>query len=485
MGKLVDAAHIAASASTPAQTPTVPWNKRRIGQHILHVDGAGRFLLSDHDLREDAESDQLTLHDRERLRECGLLVEDELGRLSHRLAVQRRRFQPGELDYLILVPTLRCNLACSYCQVSRAAEGASGYDWSDETRDAVIDLVRQTRARHLKIEFQGGEPTLRCDLIEAVIDAVPPHVEATFVICTNLQNVPPEAAGLFDRENVSISTSLDGSRDRHARQRGQNDVASEAFESNLARLLARYGPGKISALPTLDPHSPPDPDELIDAYARRGLTAIYLRPINYQGFARRQHADCRTTDTRWLEYHEAFIRRLIERNWKDRSICLEESYFSLLLRRIFRSGQDRHVDLRNPNPFGTDFIVIDHDGLAYPTDEARMLARAGIIDLSIGNIRQGWNTPARGGLNAVSTCDGDPDCEACTYKPFCGRDIVDDISRYGTIDIPRHETEFCRRHLHLFDLAFELIHSPDPAIQYSLCRWLGLGGDRLPAGGPS
>ncbi|MEJ2458732.1 MAG: hypothetical protein P8Y58_11525, partial [Novosphingobium sp.] len=65
---------------------------------------------------------------------------------------------------------------------SRAAEGANGYDWSAETRDAVIDLVRQTRARHLKIEFQGGEPTLRCDLIEAHkwfnLAAVAGHEEA-------------------------------------------------------------------------------------------------------------------------------------------------------------------------------------------------------------------------------------------------------------------------------------------------------------------
>ncbi|MBT0671807.1 His-Xaa-Ser system radical SAM maturase HxsB [Novosphingobium profundi] len=334
----------------------------------------------------------------------------------------------------------------------------------------------------MKIEFQGGEPTLRCDLISAIIDAVPEDVEASFVICTNLQNVPPEAFELFDRADVSISTSLDGPSQHHAKQRGQDDTSNAAFERNLDSLLGRYGPGKISALPTLDPRSPPDQDDLIEAYAGRGLSAIYLRPINFQGFARKQHADAKRPDSSWLAYHEAFIRRLIERNWHDRSICLEESYFSLLLRRIFRAGEDRHIDLRNPNPFGSDFIVIDYDGLAYPTDEARMLARAGIIDLSIGDVERGWHTPERDALNAVSTCDGDPDCEACTYKPFCGRDIVDDISRYGTIQVPRQETEFCRRHLHLFDLAFELIHSPDPAIQFSLCRWLGIAGDRLPMG---
>src|SRR3546814_4661303 len=38
--------------------------------------------------------------------------------------------------------------------------------------------------------------------------------------------------------------------------------------------------------------------------------------------------------------------------------------------------------------------------------------------------------------------------------PYCGRAVVDDLARYGRIDLPRHQTEFCRRHLHLFDFLF-------------------------------
>lgn len=59
-------------------------------------------------------------------------------------------------------------------------------------------------------------------------------------------------------------------------------------------------------------------------------------------------------------------------------------------------------------------------------------------------------------------------------QPFCGRDIVDDLARYGRIDVPRQETEFCRRHTHMFDLLFRLIYEDDPAVRYSLSRWLRL-----------
>ena len=89
----------------------------------------------------------------------------------------------------------------------------------------------------------------------------------------------------------------------------------------------------------------------------------------------------------------------------------------------------------------------------------------------------GWDSPERAALNAASSNTNDPDCQKCVYQPYCGRDIIDDISRYGRIDVPRHETNFCRRHMSIFDLAFSLIYSDDEATQYSLRRWLGLSGD--------
>jgi len=408
------------------------------------------------------------------LARAGLAPSSELASLAWRFSCARRRCAPGPLDYLILVPTLRCNLACSYCQVSRAPIEAEGFDWSDRTLTAVLDLVHGLEARAVKIEFQGGEPTLRPDLLRAVMDAVPPPVEASFVICTNLQSLDSEVLELFDRDDVTISTSLDGPEDLHARQRHGDRIAAARFFTNLDALLTRYGPGKISALPTIDPRSPPDIDALIEAFAGRGLYSIFLRPVNYQGFARKRYRHARETDGAWLDFHERFVRRLIELNFEHRERVLEETYFSLLLKRIFQPGSDRFVDLRNPNPVGRDYIVVDHDGRVYPTDEARMLARSRVIDLSIGDVFDGWESPQRAALDAASRLDGDPACERCAYKPYCGRDLVDDIARYGTIALPREATEFCRRHKRLFDLAFECVRSNDKKVRYSLNQWLGL-----------
>ena len=151
---------------------------------------------------------------------------------------------------------------------------------------------------------------------------------------------------------------------------------------------------------------------------------------------------------------------------------MEEYYFSHCLKRILRLGADRDVDLRNPSPFGTDYIVIDHDGLLYPTDEARMLARIGLVDLSIGSVSEGVDTEKLAALNAAALNDYEPDCIHCAFQPFCGSDLVDNISRYGRIDAPKSGEWFCGRQTAVFDKVFELLYRTDEAARFSLSAWL-------------
>jgi His-Xaa-Ser system radical SAM maturase HxsB len=445
---------------------------------ILAVNDAGGFAATGPAFVRKLMSGSLVANDLRMLVAHGHAIPDgdEFARLAHAHARARRLSSAQSLDYLILVPTLRCNLACNYCQVSRVGLHQHGYDWSDETLAAVLQLLDGLSRDQIKIEFQGGEATLRPDLIRRVIERCDRFAAKQFVICTNLQELDDEILAIFDRPDVFISTSLDGDPPTHQHNRTKAAEATSAFAANLDFVLARYAPGKVSALPTIDPAAPPDIDELIEAYASRGLESIFLRPVNYQGFARKRYAAAREQGEHWRDYYERFVRRIIERNWTRRGQVLEETYFSICLRRILQPGQERHVDLRNPNPVGVDYVVIDHDGTVYPTDEARMLARSGVIDLSIGDVHQGWDGERRAQLNQASTNEFDPACQRCAYQPFCGRDLVDDIARYGRVDMPRHETEFCRRHLHLFDFVFELLYSEDPAVRYSLARWLRLSG---------
>ena len=64
----------------------------------------------------------------------------------------------------------RCDLKCSYCQVSRADVTAKGLIGTLLQLKFVI--VKHNTDEELKIEFQGGEPTLRMDLVQNIITEV-------------------------------------------------------------------------------------------------------------------------------------------------------------------------------------------------------------------------------------------------------------------------------------------------------------------------
>lgn len=455
-----------------------PMRTRSIaGLGTLCASEAGRFALA-RGVGGDAGSDRLDCATATSL--FSAPSHRHLFAISHDLQAIARRTQPTALDYIILVPTLRCNLSCSYCQVSRVPIDRPQFDWTPATLGHVIAILDGVRSDSIKIEFQGGEPTLRLDLVEEVIAACERFTQKQFVLCTNLHRIDDQLWRLLENPDVFVSTSLDGSAATHTLQRTQSEENTSRFLENAAAVVARFGAGKLSALPTIDQLDPPQPDILIDAFLRLGQTSIFLRPINFQGFARKRHQASGEDHSRWWRYYETVVMRMIARNFDHREILLEETYLTVMLHRIFQIGHDRHVDLRNPNPVGVDYVLIDYDGAVYPTDEARMLTRAGVIDLRIGDAEHGWDTPARAALDHHSTNLGDPACDACVYQPFCGRDIVDDLSRYGTVEIARHETFFCQKHLYLFDLCMRLIYADDPAIQYSLAKWLGLAGQRLP-----
>lgn len=445
-------------------------------ERVLHVSDTGEFFASGSEFLARMLDGVTGAADEEFLIDRGHIVRGEqpFSATARLFNLAQRWSRTGTLDYLILVPTLRCNLSCSYCQVSRVTDKAQGFDWSDATIDAVLDFIDALPTPHIKIEFQGGEPTLRPDLIQAVIDRCERFEHKQFVICTNLQTIDETLWSIFDNEHLYISTSLDGTQAMHASQR--TGERTNIFLENLSAVIARYGPEKVSALPTIDPKSPPAIDAIIETYKSFGLDSIFLRPINYQGFARKRHRYSRELDASWNAYHRAFVERIIEINWEDRTRVLEETYFSICLRRIFQPRADRHVDLRNPNPLGVDYLVIDHDGTLYPTDEARMLARSGVVDLGLGKVGDDWKGETWELLNGHCSNAFDPACERCAYQPFCGKDVIDALARYGTIDVDRTETAFCQKHLAIFDHIFELVYRDDERVNYSFSRWLRLDG---------
>lgn len=453
----------------------VPLRFRRFGHDSIVVsDEAGRFFVSSAEFVSRLAEEHLTEADLTFLDQRGYLLKEpgDLNETAFLYNLAQRLQPPAPLSYAILIPTLRCDLSCAYCQVSRAAQTAKGYDWDEETLQAVLTYLDVNGGDTIQIEFQGGEPTLRLDIMKRVADfARQRFADPRFVICTNLSVIDDQFADFIANDDVYVSTSLDGPSWLHKAQRTVSSERTKAFFENLRR-ACDAAPNRVHALPTLDVNKLPDPDELLDAFDAFGLRSLYLRPVSYHGFARKRHPSSAVYDPNWARFYERVIEKMIIRNFENGGEPWEEFYLSHLLKRLLRPGENSHADIRSPNWLGHDHLVIDYDGILYPTDEARMLARGRQIDLNIGSVQTGIDVARRDALQSAVFNTFDPWCSRCPYQAACGRDPIDDLARHGHVEPPRPTTAFCQRHTHLFDFAVGLLNTRDRAVEASLALWL-------------
>jgi radical SAM protein with 4Fe4S-binding SPASM domain len=338
-------------------------------------------------------------------------------------------------------------------------------DWTDQTESAFRHLLQQTlnslpHEETLVIEFQGGEPTLRSDIIARTLAQLDQSgARFRLVICTNLNRVNSQTETIFAHPKVMISTSLDGPTALHQRNRTQDDGSTSRFFSTLRRLLALYGLSKISALPTITQADYDRLPQIIETYVQEGFSSIFLRPVSPHGFARKT-----TQNDDGSQWHRSYLQALEDLFQRNMTATqpVREYGLEVALRRIFWPSFTGHVDLRSPNPAGRDSLMIDYDGKLYPSDEARMLARLKRIDLSIGQISNGIDQTKAQHLSWNQMGETNEDCLHCAYQPFCGVDSIDDIARYDRTDLPRHMTRFCQDQMALFGFIFRKIEQADP-----------------------
>ena len=171
------------------------------------------------------------------------------------------------------------------------------------------------------------------------IDKTRPNTE--YVICTNLQNLNDEFKKIIDHERVYISTSIDGDIDIQKKQRTASNELAKKFFSNLEYVLKKYGTSKISALPTFT-----DFDEVpktIDSYVKYGFKHIFLRPVNFQGFARKKFPN-KNQEEVWTKAYSSALDYIFDLNFSQK-VDLEYS-FETILKRIFHLNHNGFVDLR-------------------------------------------------------------------------------------------------------------------------------------------
>ncbi len=391
----------------------------------------------------------------------------------------KRSFLSGFTRLHILVVSLRCDHTCPYCQVSRVTQDRTKFDMSLETADRAIEWIFRSPAPEMKIEFQGGEPTLNWPLIEHVVIAATARAEAEnrhveYVVATNLSSIDDGMLEFCRQHQIHLSTSLDGPSDLHNANRprpGRNSY--ERFRANLTRARAVLGHDAVSALMTTTPAALTKVKDVIDEYVSLEFDSIFLRPISPYGFAKRSRLDESYSAKTFLKFYREGLDYIIDLN--RRGIPFVETYAQILLRKILTPFPVGYVDLQSPAAAGTGVLVYNYDGDLYASDEGRMLAEMGDRSFRLGALSEQYKdvmTSQRVRAITDSSClEVMPGCSECAYLPYCGADPVQNWATQSDPVGHRPTSEFCGRQTGLFEYLFDTLREGDEFSRRLFLAW--------------
>lgn len=299
----------------------------------------------------------------------------------------KKSFLDGFTSLHIFVLTIRCNQNCIYCQASSRECDASIYDIKKEYLVKAIDLMFKSPSPFLTMEFQGGEPTLVPELLYyAIRETEKKNIEyqkqITYVLCTNSINLTDHLIEICSKYKVLISTSLDGPKFLHNRNRGKTDSYQKVIRG-IEKARNMLGYDQVSALMTTSEQSLNYPKEIIDSYLHNGFHSIFLRPLNPYGLAT-ENSDWNVYFDKFIEFYKIALNHIIDLNKKG--IFFIEELTALILRKILTPFPIGFVDLQSPAGIINSVIVYNYDGYVYASDESRMLAEYNDLTFRLGSV---------------------------------------------------------------------------------------------------
>ena len=358
----------------------------------------------------------------------------------------------------MFVVSLRCEHSCPYCQVSRQSDDKRQFDMTEETARRALDLVFRSPSPNIKIEFQGGEPLLNFALIEYVVrEAIERNRTAQrtlgFVIATNLAVVTDEILSFCEKYSIHISTSLDGPKDLHNKNRPRPGGDSyERTIHGITQVRGALGYDHVSALMTTTAASLGRVREIIDEYVTNGFRGIFLRPLSPYGFAVKTKWFNSYDSERWLPFYFEGLDYIIELN--RRGVRFSEFYASMILSKMLTPFQSGYVDLTSPAGIGLGALLYNYNGNVYASDESRMLAEMGDETFCLGTVADSYKDLMLSDkllepLEA-SYSNSAPMCSTCAFEPYCGADPVYHHATQQDFVGRKPSSDFCRRNMAIF-----------------------------------
>jgi len=380
----------------------------------------------------------------------------------------------------ILVPTLRCNFTCKYCYALRRDINEQGFDMTKETAKKTVDFIFQSPAKNMVIEFTGGEPLLRFDIIKYVVEYAKElnkkHKRILdFAIVTNGSLLDDEKFEFIRKNRIGLCFSLDGPKNLHDLHRKfTRDPKKSSYEDVVTkikkyRLEKKYE--RTFAIPVITKFSLDRYKEAIKEYVLLGLKVFRFKYVTYFGFAVKGWDSLFYEPDEFIEAWKKVIKFLLFLN--KNGIEVRENLAAYILMKIVSGKDPGYAELERPCGAFIGQALYDYDGSIYTCDEARTMND----EFKIGNVyKDNFFDVARNKTCHVMVSNSSLlsfSCDNCPWYPYCGICPVENYKLHGSLVVNIPSTHRCKIHKAMIDYLFDLLlHSEEDAKH--LRRWANL-----------
>ena len=390
---------------------------------------------------------------------------------------KKHLFCSTSLHIFVLANT--CNMSCVYCQ-AKDDTNIIHHAMDFATAEKCVDVALQSPSRFLSFEFQGGEPLVNFETLKHIVLYTEENKGSkcvSFNVVSNLTLLTEEMLEFLYEHKVGISTSLDGDKELHNKNRsftsgcGTYSIVVDKIKQIKERGLS------IGAIQTTTRYSLDKHKEIIDEYVKCGQTSIFIRPLTRLGTAARVWNEIGYTPEEFLDFYKKSLVYILELNKHGINIC--ENHAVIFLKKILSGVSENYMELRSPCGAAVGQVAYFYDGNVFTCDEGRMLYEMGDDAFKLGNVFENnyddlMQSPVCKSMCVSSCLESQLNCCDCVYQPYCGTCPVINLAQEKDLFFKNQNSFRCKIYGGMLDTIFEILYENEKENIDIFNKWIGV-----------